>query len=250
MSIVAIIPARMASSRFPGKPLATILGLSMIEHVRRRVTLCEILDDVIVATCDKEILNEVEGFDGKVMMTSDTHETCIDRVGEIAMKIQADIIINIQGDMPLVDPNSLKELVKPLLQNKKINYADLMTPIIDNKEINDLNVVKVVSSLSGNALYYTREAIPSVFKKNNHREIYFKQLGINAFRKKSLIKFLSLKRSPLEKTESIDMLRLLENDLRVKMVRANLASVGVDTKEDLEIATKLMKQDATFFKYK
>ena len=98
MSIVAIIPARMASSRFPGKPLATILGLSMIEHVRRRVTLCEILDDVIVATCDKDILNEVEGFGGKVMMSSDTHETCIDRVGEIAMKIQADIIINIAGN--------------------------------------------------------------------------------------------------------------------------------------------------------
>ena len=154
---------------------------------------------------------------------------------------------------PIIGEKNRCEMIKSCRYvDKVINNAPLMITkeFIDYNEIDDLNVVKVVSSLSGNALYYTREAIPSEFKKNNHREIYFKQLGINAFRKKSLIKFLSLKRSPLEKTESIDMLRLLENDLNVKMIRANLPSVGVDTKEDLEIATKLMKQDATFFKYR
>jgi len=250
MSIVAIIPARMASSRFPGKPLATILGLSMIEHVRRRVSLSKVLSKVIVATCDKIIFDEVQSHGGEVVMTSDCHDSCVDRVAEVASGLKANIIINVQGDMPLVDPGSLEELVKPLLKDKNIHYADMMAPITESSEIHNENVVKVVTSVSGNAVYYSREAIPSNRMGLNTVDKYYKQLGINAFRKKLLIKFSKLKRTPLEIIESVDMLRLLENNLNVRMVIANGPLVGVDTKEDLEKACRLMSKDSIFSRYK
>ena len=250
MSIVAIIPARMAASRYPGNPLESFLGLSMIEHVRRRVSLCKLLKDVIVATCDKDIFNEVENFGGKAIMTSDTHESCIDRVEEAISGIQADIIINVQGDMPLVNPDSLEELVKPLLKHKNVHYSDMMAPITELSEIHKENVVKVVASVSGNAVYYSRGAIPSNRKRFNTVDKYYKQLGINAFRKKSLIKFSRLKRTPLEIIESVDMLRLLENDMNVRMVITDFPNVGVDTKEDLEMACRLMRKDSIFSRYK
>ena len=164
MSIIAIIPARMASSRFPGKPLKPILGLSMIEHVRRRVSLCKVLDEVFVATCDKIIFDEVQSHGGDVVMTSDCHDSCIDRVAEAASGLKANIIINVQGDMPLVDPGSLEALVKPLLKGKNIHYTDMIAPILEKSDIHNPNIVKVVSNLSGDAIYYSREVIPSIKK--------------------------------------------------------------------------------------
>ncbi|NQU34615.1 MAG: 3-deoxy-manno-octulosonate cytidylyltransferase [Bacteroidetes bacterium] len=250
MSIVAIIPARMASSRFPGKPLKQILGLSMIEHVRRRVSLCEIIDKIIVATCDKEIFDEVTSYGGQVVMTSNCHESCIDRVTEAAQGISADLIINVQGDMPLVDPESLKELVTPLMQDISVQYTDMINPITDILEINNPNVVKVVVSVSNNAIYYSREAIPSNKKAANHEVKYFKQLGINAFRKKSLERFSSLARTPVEITESVDMLRLLENDIKIRLVKTEVSTVGVDTPEDLVRVKELMIKDLIFSRYK
>jgi 3-deoxy-manno-octulosonate cytidylyltransferase (CMP-KDO synthetase) len=249
MTIVAIIPARMASSRFPGKPLKSILGLSMIEHVRRRVNLCETIDDVIVATCDQEIIEEVEKHGGKALMTSNSHESCVDRVEEAASKLEADIIINVQGDMPLVVPNSLVALIQPLLQDKNINYTDMIAPINDETEINNVNVVKVVSSLSGNAMYYSREAIPSYRKAGNLPTYYFKQLGVNAFNRDSLAHFTNLARTPFEIIESIDMNRLLENDLNIKLIQTDVESIGVDTPEDLLAVNNLMVKDTLFPKY-
>ena len=250
MTIAAIIPARMASSRFPGKPLKFILGLSMIEHVRRRVNLCEAIDDVIVATCDQEIIDEVEKYGGKAVITSNSHESCVDRVEEAASKLGADIIINVQGDMPLVNPNSLLALAQPLLQDENIHYTDMMAPIIEESEINNANVVKVVSSLSGNAMYYSREPIPSPRKSSDQKIHYFKQLGINAFRRDSLKYFTNLDRTPLETIESIDMNRLLENGLNIKLIQTDAVTVGVDTVEDLDLVNRLMKKDPLFYKYK
>ncbi len=164
-SIIAIIPARMASSRFPGKPLERICGLSMIEHVRRRVSLCDFLDEVIVATCDLEIAQEVKRYGGKAIMTSDRHESCVDRVAEAAQNVDAEIVINVQGDMPLVQPKVLGQLIAPLLKDDKLMFTDMMGPITNEKEMYSPNVVKVVFDRSGNALYYSREPIPSS-KKN------------------------------------------------------------------------------------
>lgn len=249
-SIVAIIPARMASSRFPGKPLKPILGLSMIEHVRRRVSLCGFLDDVFVATCDREIAGEVERFGGKVIMTSDRHESCVDRVAEAAQGLNAEIIVNVQGDMPLVHPEAIESLIAPLLKEDVLMFTDMMRIIEDSSEMNNSNVVKVVFDTLQNALYYSREPIPSSQKISMRSSVAgYKQLGINAFRKKSLMSFANLPRTPLEKIESVDMLRLLENRPTVRMVATSFSSAGVDTLEDLKRAEDFMRKDSLRLSY-
>ena len=249
MSIIAIIPARMASSRFPGKPLKPILGLSMIEHVRRRTSICKLVDKVIVATCDKIIFDEVQSHGGEVVMTSDCHDNCIDRVAEAATGLKANIIINVQGDMPLVDPYTLEGLVKPLLEDKNIHYTDMIAPILEKTDIHNPNIVKVVFNLPGYAIYYSREAIPSIKKNLNREQKYFMQLGINAFRKRSLKYFSDLERTPLEIIESVDMLRLLEHNYDIRTVIAESPALGVDTQEDLDRVNDIMIKDTIFPKY-
>jgi len=249
MSIIAIIPARMNSSRFPGKPLKPILGLSMIEHVRRRTSICKLVDKVIVATCDKIIFDEVQSHGGEVVMTSDCHDSCIDRVAEAATGLKANIIINVQGDMPLVDPYTLEGLVKPLLEDKNIHYTDMIAPILEKTDIHNPNIVKVVANLLGDAIYYSREAIPSIKKNLNREQKYFMQLGINAFRKRSLKYFSDLERTPLEIIESVDMLRLLEHNYDIRTVIAESPALGVDTQEDLDRVNDIMIKDTIFPKY-
>ena len=247
--IVAVIPARMASTRFPGKPLEDILGLPMIVHVFKRCSLAKSLDAVYVATDNNKIRKVVEQYGGEVIMTSDCHDSCIDRVAEAATGLKANIIINVQGDMPLVDPGSLEALVKPLLKEKNIHYTDMIAPILEKSDIHNPNIVKVVANLSGDAIYYSREAIPSIKKNLNREQKYFMQLGINAFRKRSLKYFSSLDRTPLEIIESIDMLRLLEHHNDIRTVIAASTVLGVDTPEDLERVSNLMIKDTIFPKY-
>ncbi len=250
MSIAAIIPARMASSRFPGKPLKPIMGLSMIEHVRRRVSLCSFLDDVIVATCDREIMEEVERFGGKAVMTSDCHESCVDRVVEASQSLGAEVIINVQGDMPLVNHETLEDLVAPFMHDSDIYCTDMIGPIENHSEYMNPNVVKVVVDQLGNALYYSREPIPSMKRVSEETGIpRYKQLGITAFRREFLKTFSDLPRTALEKTESIDMLRALEHGYKVQMIVTSYPVVGVDTPEDLELAEKLLQKDPTFLDY-
>tara|TARA_Y100001968_G_C19323102_1_gene700313 strand:+ start:279 stop:1040 length:762 start_codon:yes stop_codon:yes gene_type:complete len=248
MNITAIIPARMASSRLPGKPLKRINGLSMIEHVRRRVLLCNVIDNVIVATCDSEIIDEVRLYHGNAIITSVSHESCVDRVEEVARNIDADIIINVQGDMPFVSPASLEQLIQPMLENESIDCTDMISPIIDYDEIHNHNVVKVVKNLENDAIYYTRLPIPFSLKNSNNN-VYYKQLGINSYRKKALKRFTDLERTPLEMIESIDMLRLIEHNLRIRTVINDEKTVGVDTSEDLQKAIDLMSKDKLFPKY-
>lgn len=239
----------MASSRLPGKPLKKINGLSMIEHVRRRVSMCSIINDVIVATCDQVIVDEVKSYNGKVVMTSVSHNSCVDRVEEAAKEIDADIIINVQGDMPLVSPSSLKELIQPILDSDSIHYTDMISSITDQDEIYNHNVVKVVKSLTNDAIYYTRLPIPFSLETSENNNIYYKQLGINAYRKNALKSFTILERTPLEIIESIDMLRLIENNISIKTVEAFEKTIGVDTIKDLKEVKKLMAEDKIFSKY-
>ena len=250
MKITGIIPARMASSRLPGKPLKKIKGLSMIEHVRRRALMCKLIDNVLVATCDQEIIDEVKSHNGKAVMTSATHESCVDRVEEAADKIDADIIINVQGDMPLVSPYSLEKLIQPMLDNESIDYTDMISPITNDDEIHNHNVVKVVKSLINNAIYYTRLPIPYSLKTSNSDNICHKQLGINAYRKNALKRFAELERTPLEIIESIDMLRLIENNVAIRTVEIHERTIGVDTQEDLKLSRELMYNDSLFQTYR
>jgi len=175
MKIVAIIPARMASTRFPGKPLARILGLPMIEHVRRRIALSDCLDEVIVATCDEEIREVVKEAGGKVIMTSRTHERSVDRVAEAAATLDADVVINVQGDEPLVLPRMMKEVTRPLLEDSSMHSANLVVRITDRVEFEDPNAPKAVINQFGDILYISREPIPSQRKSNTNEYLKLKQ---------------------------------------------------------------------------
>ena len=229
--MVAIIPARMAASRFPGKPLAKILGLTMIEHVRRRVEKSGLFSEVYIATCDQVIINEVEKYGGKAIMTKDTHERCTDRIEEAAKKIQADIIVNVQGDEPVVMAESLKKLIAPFLENPSLLTTNIVNPIGSVEELNNLNVVKAVLSQTNKILYMSRSAIPG---KEYQREVhYFKQTGLMAFKKDFLHLYSTLNPTPLEIKESCDMLRLLENDYSVQGVICENKTIGVDIPEQI-----------------
>ncbi len=249
MKIVAIIPARMAATRFPGKPLAPIMGLPMIEHVRRRVSLCDILDDVIVATCDEEIKRVVEGAGGRVIMTSDKHERCTDRIAEAAIPVNADIIINVQGDEPLVMPEMMSEVVRPLLDDRDLLSVNLVARIEDPEEFKDPNACKVVTNLSGDLLYISREPIPSQKKAATNDYVKLKQLGIIAFRSDFLRAFTRLKPTPLEKIESVDMMRAVEHGYRVKIVETKNRLIGVDVPEDIRRVEEIMAMDLLINKY-
>jgi 3-deoxy-manno-octulosonate cytidylyltransferase (CMP-KDO synthetase) len=246
--VVAIIPARMASSRLPGKPLAKICGLTMIEHVRRRARLCEFLEQVIVATCDQEIYEEIKSHGGEAVMTSDRHKRCTDRVAEAVKNYEADIVVNIQGDEPFLDPQHIDALVKPLLENDSLECSNLIAQIPADFADNP-NLVKVVSDKGNRALYFSREAIPSRKKSGNLPIQFFRQLGIIAFRRVFLDQFLALPSTPLEAIESCDMMRAVEHGIEVRTVEVNFDRFGVDTQDDLDSANLAMQTDTLFKLY-
>ncbi|MFC1462396.1 3-deoxy-manno-octulosonate cytidylyltransferase [Verrucomicrobiota bacterium] len=246
MRVAAIIPARMASTRFPGKPLAKIQGLSMIEHVRRRVALSLVFDEVLVATCDREILEEVEQHGGRAVMTADTHERCTDRVAEAAAHIEADVVINVQGDEPFVRPEMLEAMIVPLREEADLQVTNLMTRIVNDEDFESENVVKAVCDPDGNALYFSREPIPSRRKALDGAFLKYRQLGIYAFRTDFLQVFLNLPATPLEIVESVDMLRIVEHGWKLRMVETPYEVVGVDTPEDLARAEVLMQDDPLY----
>ncbi len=239
--ITAIIPARMGSTRFPGKPLKEILGLPMIEHIRRRAILSGLFEKVVVATCDKEILNLVEGFGGLAVMTKSSHERCTDRIEEAANFINSPIIVNIQGDEPIVSADSLKSLVQPLLDNPNLLVSNIVNPIEDSEELNSKNVVKVVLSNSLKILYMSRAAIPG--NEKNDRVRYYKQTGLMAFRKEFLHRYSELAPTPLEIQESCDMLRLLEHDFSIQAVISSDKTIGVDVPEQISIVEEIIMND-------
>ena len=230
--IVAIIPARMSATRFPGKPLAKILDLSMIEHVRRRVVKSGLFSEVFVATCDQVIIDEVEKYGGKGIMTKNTHERCTDRIEEAAKIIQADIIVNIQGDEPVVMAESLKKLIQPFLENPALLTTNIVNPIRSEEDLHNLNIVKAVLSQSLKILYMSRSAIPGKEYQSNVN--YYKQTGLMAFKKDFLHLYSTLSPTPLEIKESCDMLRLLENDYAIQGIICEHKTIGVDIPEQVK----------------
>ncbi len=243
LKIVAIIPARMGSSRFPGKPLANILGLPMIEHVRRRVEMCEILDSTYVATCDDEIVETVENYGGKAIMTSSSHQRASERVAEASLNIEADIFVLVQGDEPMILPEMIYRAVKPMIKDHSIGCVNLTRSIDTNESWHDPNTIKVVTGIDGNALYFSREPIPTNRILGIDNIPKYKQVCIIPFRKDALLKYASLKPSPLEESESVDMMRFLENGYPVRMVETEFDTYSVDTPEDLEKIEQIMRGD-------
>ena len=254
MNIIGLIPARMASSRFPGKPLAPILGIPMIGHVYFRSKMSPILSEVYVATCDREIAEYIDSIGGKAIMTLDTHERASDRCAEAIVKIEkvkdkkVDYIVMIQGDEPMLMPEMINDLVEPVLKDPSIRITNLINEITTEEEFNNSNVVKVVMDLNDFALYFSREPIPSK-RKYSGKIPMWKQLGIILFEKNLLIEYTNLKAAPLEIIESVDMNRLLEHGIKIKMVKTKFRSSGVDIPEDLMHVENMLKQDPIVSNY-
>lgn len=254
MRVVAVIPARMASSRFPDKPMALIHGMPMIGHCYCRVRLCDALSDTYVATCDKEIFDYIESIGGKAVMTADTHERASDRAAEAMVKIeeatgeQTDILVMVQGDEPMDTPEMISEALSPMLQDDSVQVVNLMGCVKNLAEFEDPNTVKVVVGPDDNAIYFSREPIPSRKKWTGDVSMH-KQICIIPFRRDYLLQFNSTPETPLECIESVDMLRVIESGGQVRMVMTEHQSIGVDTPDHLKHVEQLMVDDTLMKEY-
>jgi len=253
--IIAIIPARMGSTRFPGKPLAEIHGIPMVGHVYFRTKMCSLLSETYVATCDKEIYDYIGSIGGKALMTADTHERCSDRTAEAMLKVESktgrkvDVVVMVQGDEPMVTPEMIEQAVSPMLKDSSVQVVNLMARMRTAQEFEDSNEVKVVVDLNGRALYFSREPIPS--RRKGVLEVpMLKQVCIIPFRRDYLLEFNSLPVTPLERIESVDMMRVIEHGGQVHMVMTEVETLSVDTPEDLERVVDLMQEDAFIKEYK
>lgn len=244
MNILVLIPARMGSSRFPGKPLALIAGKPMIGHVYERAAAAREITKVVVATCDNEISEFIDSIGGNSVMTSKSHERASDRCAEAlgALEIldekEYDIVVMAQGDEPLMAPDMLTEVLSPMLDDSSIQITNLMSQIDDYNSFSNPNFVKVVVDKNLDAMYFSREPIPSRFL--GHEVPMFRQLGIICFRKQALLEYSQLAPTPLELIESVDMLRVLEHGRKVRMVLTFHQSQSVDTPEDLILVEQLL----------
>ena len=247
LKVVAVIPVRMDSSRFPGKPLKNILGISMLEHVYRRASLCKELDEVIIATCDQIIIDNCNKIGAKSVLTSKDHERSVDRVAEAVSNINCDIVINLQGDEPLVNPNIISSLIDEMCKSELVDCANLVSEISEEEFISP-NTVKVVNDINNNIIYFSREAIPSISKFNDS-VVKYKQIGIMAFRKEFIFKYQTLDSTPLEKIESVDMLRVLEHGYKIRMVKVSYKGIGVDIPTDINRVEKMLKKDILLPQY-
>ena len=244
MNILAFIPARYQSTRFPAKPLALIAGKPMIQHVYERAVSCPELSEVYVATDDERILDCVHGFGGRAVMTGKSHCSGTDRISEAAMKMnleQNDIIINIQGDQPLFHPSIVSLLVKSLLDDSTIPMATLKRKITDKDDIRNPNHVKVVTDRQDFALYFSRLPIPC-FRDAGSKTEHYKHLGFYGFTMEFLVKFTSLPKGVLESCEKLEQLRALEYGFKIKVLETLFDSIEVDVPEDInKVGEALLK---------
>lgn len=239
MKIAGIIPARYKSSRFPGKPLADICGKPMIWWVYQQCLKVEELTDIYVATDDKRILDICQTLDMNVIMTSSEHKTGSDRVGEAAGKIDADLIINIQGDEPLIEPQMIREVIQLFLDDENVYFGSLKKKITDLKEINAYSTVKVVTDYKNDALYFSRNPIPSNIKDGIMADVY-RHVGIYAYTKEFLDAFVTMPQTELELGEGIEPLRALENGYKIRVKETTFESIGVDLPEHItEVENKI-----------
>jgi len=232
---VAVIPARYHSTRLPGKPLADIAGRPMIEHVYGRAAAAPGVDAVVVATDDLRIVQVVERFGGLARMTSLAHRSGLDRIAEVAEDLDCDIVVNVQGDEPLLEPLMIAEVLAPLLSDPALQMSTLRRRIDDPAEISNPDVVKVVVDVAGNALYFSRSPIPCV---SGGTGPVFKHIGLYAYRRPFVRELAARPQTPLEIAESLEQLRALEHGFRIRAVETHYDSIGVDSPGDLERARR------------
>jgi 3-deoxy-manno-octulosonate cytidylyltransferase (CMP-KDO synthetase) len=243
--ILGVIPARYDSSRFPGKALARLDSRTMLEHVYERVSMARYLTSVIIATDDERIAQEARRFGARVQMTRSDHVSGTDRVAEVASAYEdAELVVNIQGDEPLIDPAAIDVAVLPLAEEPAIPMGTLKKRIEDPREINDPNVVKVVTDRFENAIYFSRATIP--FARDGAGSVErdgapFKHIGLYVYRRDFLLRYPDLPQGPLERTERLEQLRALENGFTIRVVETDYESLGVDTPADLERVRQLFE---------
>lgn len=238
--VVAVIPARYASSRFPGKPLAKIHDKPMIQWVYERVKGVEGINDVYVATDDERIFDTVECFGGKVIMTSKDHKSGTDRISEAISKIDddIDIVLNIQGDEPMIKKEMISQLISAF-DDESVNMATLKKRLYDEDDINNPNIAKVITDVNNDAIYFSRSTIP--YNRDGKDDIkYFKHIGVYGYKKDFLMKFSNLKKSNLEELEQLEQLRVIENGYKIRVIETEYESIGVDLPEHIDKVESLL----------
>ncbi len=241
MKITAVIPVRLESTRLPRKALADLEGKTLIRRVWERVKTASFLNDILIATDSAEIAEEVSSFGGKAVMTSAGHRSGTDRIAEVAALLHSDIIVNVQGDEPFVMPDMLETLVQPFSEDNSVVMATLKTKIRNETELNNPNVVKVVTDIKGNALYFSRSPVPFV-RGGGAGTKHYKHIGLYAYRRDFLIEYSSMEPTPLECSESLEQLRALENGFSIRVSETQHDSLGIDTQEQLEKARKIIRE--------
>jgi 3-deoxy-manno-octulosonate cytidylyltransferase (CMP-KDO synthetase) len=240
MKIIGVIPARYKSSRFEGKPLADICGKPMIWWVYQQAIKVKEFEAVYVATEDERIKNTCEELGVNVIMTSDEHKTGTDRIGEVARKIKADLYVNIQGDEPMIEPETILEAIKPFYYNKKLQVSNLMTIIKDPVDVVNFTVPKVITNKDGIGIYLTRSAAP--YPKGSIDYSYYKQVCVYGFTPEALEFYCNSPRGKVESIEDIEILRFIESGYKVQFIEVDSDTVAVDTPNDLEKVRKIMKE--------
>ena len=238
MKVLCVIPARYASTRLPGKPLALIAGKPMIQHVYERACHAVMPQEVVVATDSKIVADVVKEFGGKVMMTSPDHPSGTDRLAEVALSYpDIDVIVNVQGDEPMIPPEVIDRLAQAFADDKDLKMATLKT-LMGEEEYNNPNAVKVVTDQNGYALYFSRSLLPYPRNRKADFKVY-KHVGIYAYRRSFLLSYAAYEPTPLEQIEGLEQLRVLENGQRIKVLESKFQGIGIDTQEDLDAINAL-----------
>ena len=243
--IVAIIPARHASTRFPGKVLAPLAGKPLVIHTYERTRQATLVSETIIATDDDRVREAAEPYGATVVMTRPDHLSGTDRIAEVAESCDADIIVNVQADEPLIDPATIDATIRPLLDSADVPMATARHLISDPRDLNDPNVVKVVCDANGHALYFSRASIPHVRDADDLQappRDHWQHVGLYVYRKEFLLEYARMSPTPLEKLEKLEQLRVLENGYRIAVVETDYRSIGVDRPSDLERVREIMEQ--------
>ena len=241
MKVLCVIPARYASTRLPGKPLSMIAGKPMIQHVYERACQAQLPDEVVVATDNELVEQAVLAFGGKAVMTSPDHPSGTDRLAEVALMYpDVDVIVNVQGDEPMIPPEVVDRLAEVFKEDADLKMAT-MKVVMDEEDYNNPAAVKVVTDQRGYALYFSRSLMPYPRNKPEGYKV-FKHVGIYAYRRDFLLKYAALEPTPLERAESLEQLRALENGYKIKVLESDFQGIGVDTPEDLAAVNVLFEK--------
>lgn len=250
-AVIAVIPARYGSTRFPGKSLVMIKDKPMIQWVYERTRQSQLIDRLIVATDDERIRGTVVAFGGEAIMTSPNHSTGTDRIAEVANRLECDIVVNVQGDEPLIHPEMIDQTIKPLVDDPSIPMGTVCRKIESHEEVYDPNVVKVVFDKNRFALYFSRAPIPWDRDGSSNKQLWnelvvkaplFKHIGLYAYRRNFLLQYASMPQTTLEAVEKLEQLRALENGYKIKMVLTHHNSFGVDIPSDLSKILKRLEE--------